>query len=80
MATNATNYVWPTSFGPSYRCTDQDGKEIMQVHLDPRTPRWWVSYPAGNSSIHCGIDGARREAERHMASLGDDRLLTFMRG
>ena len=76
MATNATNYIWSTSFGRSYRRTDQDGKEIMQVHLDRRTPRWRVSYPAGNS----GIDGARREAERHMAALGDDRLLTFMRG
>ncbi len=80
MTTSETTYVWSTSIGPSYRCTDQDGNEIMQVHLDRRTPRWRVSYPSGGSNIHSGIDGARREAEKHMASLGDDRPLTFMRG
>lgn len=80
MTTSETSYVWSTTRGPAYRCTDQDGNEIMQVHLDLSTPRWRVSYPSGGSNIHSGINGARREAERSMAALGDDRPLTFMRG
>ena len=79
MTTSATTYVWHTNFGPSYRCKDQYGNEIMQVHLDLSTPRWRVSYPSGESNLHSGIEGARREAERHMASPGANRSLTFMR-
>ncbi len=68
-----------TSTKGYYRCTDQDGNEVLSVHLDLSTPRWRVSYPSGLSNVHSGIDGARREAEEHMARLGEDRSLHFIR-
>ncbi len=46
--------------------------------MDLRTPWLRVSYPSGRSNIHSWIGGAKREAEEHMASLGDDRDLSLI--
>ena len=71
-------YIWYTNIGPRYRCTDQDGNEVLQVHQDLSTAWWRVSYPDGRSNLHSGTSSARREAEEHMARLGDRRSLGFI--
>ena len=78
MAESTKTFVWSKNRGPNYRCTDQDGNEVMQVHEDLGTHRWRVSYPNGTSSIHSGPGEARREAERVMSTLGDERSLSFI--
>lgn len=71
-------YTWSTERGPYYRCDDEDHQRVLDVHQDLSTSSWRVSYPDGRSNLHSGIDGARQEAELHMASLGDDRALSFI--
>ena len=71
-------HTWTTETGPRYRCQDQDGNTVLEIHQDLATVRWRVSYADGRSSPHNGIDGARREAELHMNRLGDQRTLDFI--
>ena len=71
-------YIWHRERGPYYRCVDQENQPVLDVHQDLSTRGWRVSYPDGRSNLHSGVDGARREAERHMTSLCDDRALTFI--
>ena len=74
----ARTFFWHITRGPVYTCRDQDNIEVLQVHMDLATPAWRVIYPSGASNIHSWIGNARKEAEKHMASLGDDRDLSFI--
>lgn len=71
-------HTWTTEKGPRYRCQDQDGNTVLEIHQDLPTSKQRVSYANGQSSLHNGIGGARREAEKHMSHLGDQRNLDFI--